>query len=59
MGWESLKKISILEEKRVQFKDGDDFEKVIPRPEPKSPAPKDQELNAMDEQVSTAASQFH
>ncbi|VDP90955.1 unnamed protein product [Echinostoma caproni] len=50
-GWDSEKKISILEENFAQIRSTDAYNDVIPRPPPKKPAVREPELMTQDEQV--------
>ncbi|VDN43988.1 unnamed protein product [Dibothriocephalus latus] len=58
-GWDNLKKISILEENLTKFKRDDPFSSIVPQPEEERSAPKETEVTAIDEQVSTDVCVIH
>ncbi|VEL32692.1 unnamed protein product [Protopolystoma xenopodis] len=51
-GWDSWKKIGILEENLVQIRPTDSFPEVIPRPPPtRKQVPREPDIIAQDDQV--------
>lgn len=51
-GWDSLNKISLLEQNPTKYRSGEDFEKVVPKPaEEVKTTNKEPTLTAVDDQV--------
>lgn len=51
-GWDSLNKISLLEQNLTKYRSGEDFEKVVPKPaEEVKTTNKEPTLTAVDDQV--------